>query len=74
MKSQNDIYHGDEHLTDKPKKYLIEASEVVYYEVEVEAFSEEEAYEKAYHTDVGKDEQIVDYGNFQVDNVMEMEE
>lgn len=72
MKSQNDIYHGDEHLTDKPQKYLVECSETVYYEVEVEAFSEEDAKEKAYHIEIGKDEQITDYANFQIDNVVEV--
>lgn len=73
MKSQNDIYHGDEHLTDKPQKYLIQASETVYYEVEIEAMSIEEAYEKAYEIEVGTEDQIVDYKNFQVDNIAEVE-
>ena len=43
MKSSNDIYHGDEHLTDKPEKFIVRMSEVVTYEVEVEAMDEEEA-------------------------------
>ena len=73
MKSQNDIYHGDEHLTDKPQKYLIQASETVYYEVEIEAMSIEEAYEKAYEIELGTEDQIVDYKNFQVDNIAEVE-
>ena len=73
MKSQNDIYHGDKHLTDKPQKYLIQASETVYYEVEIEAMSKEEAYEKAYEIEVGTEDQIVDYKNFQVDNIAEVE-
>ena len=74
MKSQNDIYHGDEHLTDKPQKYLVEASETIYYEVEIEAMSKEEAYEKAYEIEVGTEDQIVDYQNFQVDNIAEVED
>ena len=74
MKSQNDIYHGDEHITDKPQKYLVQASEVVYYEVEIEAMSKEEAYEKAYEIEIGTEDQIVDYQNFQVDNIAEVEE
>ena len=43
MKSSNDIYHGDEHITDKPEKFIVRMSEVVTYEVEVEAMDEEEA-------------------------------
>ena len=74
MKSQNDIYHGDEHITDKPQKYLVQASEVVYYEVEIEAMSKEEAYEKAYEIEFGTDDHIVDYKDFHVDNIAEVEE
>ena len=74
MNSQNDKYHGDEHITDKPKKYLVEASETVYYEVEVEAMSKEEAFEKAYEIEFGTEEHVVDYQNFQVDNVAEVED
>jgi ribosomal protein L20A (L18A) len=74
MKSQNDIYHGDEHITDKPQKYLVEASEVVYYEVEIEAMSMEEAFEKAYEIELGTEEHIVDHKNFQVDNIAEVED
>ena len=43
MKSQNDKYHGDEHITDKPEKLIVRMSEVVTYEVEVEAMDDEEA-------------------------------
>jgi len=43
MKSQNDLFHGDENTTDKPKKYMVKLSEVIHYEVEVEAFDEDEA-------------------------------
>ena len=74
MKSQNDIYHGDEHLTDKPQKYLVEASEIVYYEVEIEAMSEEEARKKAYEIELGLDDHIVNHANFQVDNIAEVED
>ena len=74
MKSSNDIYHGDEHLTDKPQKYLVEASETVYYEVEIEAMSKEEAFEKAYEIELGTEEHIVNHKNFQVDNIAEVKD
>jgi len=74
MKSQNDIYHGDEHLTDKPQKYLVEASETVYYEVEIEAMSKKEAMEKAYEIELGLNEHIVNHKGFQVDNIAEVED
>ena len=47
MKSQNDMYHGDEHTTDKPEKFIVRMSEVVTYEVEVEAMDDEEAIHEA---------------------------
>lgn len=47
MKSSNDIYHGDEHITDKPKQYVIQCTEIVDYEVYVDAFDENEAHAKA---------------------------
>ena len=34
------------------RKYLIQASEVVYYEIEVEAENEAQAIEKIYHAEV----------------------
>ena len=74
MKSSNDIYHGDEHITDKPQKYLVEASETVYYEVEIEAMSKEEAFEKAYAIELGTEEHIVNHKGFQVDNIAEVED
>jgi len=62
MKSSNDLWHGDEHLTDKPKKYVVRMSEVVTYEVEVEAFDEEEAQELAI------EELVADYnGTYVID-------
>ena len=77
MKSQNDLYHGDEHLTDTPQKYLIRASELVYYEVEVEAYSEEEAYDLAVE-EITKDginvERIYDTDSFQFDSIKEIED
>lgn len=48
MKSQNDIYHGDEHITDKPKKYLVTFTKVFDYAVYVDAFNEDEAHEQAF--------------------------
>jgi hypothetical protein len=43
MKSQNDIFHGDENTTDKPKKYNVVLHRVVTYEVEIEAMDEDQA-------------------------------
>lgn len=43
MKSQNDLFHGDENTTDKPKKYNVVLHQVVTYEVEVEAMDEDQA-------------------------------
>jgi hypothetical protein len=40
MKSQNDLFHGDENTTDKPRKYLVKCSKIIEYEVEVEAYSD----------------------------------
>lgn len=75
MKSQNDIYHGDEHITDKPKKYVVRMSEVVSYEVEVEAFDEDEAMDLAYEelSDDINGSFIVDQTGFQTDSVHEVE-
>lgn len=75
MKSSNDIYHGDEHLTDKPKKYVVRMSEVVSYEVEVEAFDEEEAMNLAYEelSDDINGSFIVDQTGFQTDSIHEVE-
>ena len=74
MEMNNDKYHGDEHITDKPQKYLVEASETVYYEVEIEAMSKEEAFEKAYEIELGTEEHIVNHKGFQVDNIAEVED
>jgi len=76
MKSSNDLWHGDEHLTDKPKKYVVRMSEVVTYEVEVEAFDEDEAMNEAYNTLVDTydlDSYIIDQTGFQTDSVHEVE-
>ena len=75
MKSSNDLYHGDEHLTDKPKKYVVRMSETVTYEVEVEAFDEEEAMNLAYE-ELSEDTNgslIIDQSGFQTDSVHEVE-
>ena len=75
MKSSNDIYHGDEHLTDKPKKYVVRMSEVVSYEVEVEAMDEDEAMDLAYEelSDDINGSFIIDQSGFQTDSVHEIE-
>ena len=71
MKSSNDIYHGDEHISTEPQKYVVRMSEVVTYEVEVEAMDEEEAEELA----VGKivddynGTYIIDSSSLQTDRV-----
>lgn len=71
MRSQNDIYHGDEHLTDKPQKYVVRLSEVIHYEVEVEAFDEEEAIEEAWEkvSDDYNGTYVSDQTGFQTDRV-----
>ena len=71
MKSSNDLWHGDEHLTDKPKKYVVRMSEVVTYEVEVEAFDEEEAQELAIEELVAdyNGTYVIDQTGFQTDRV-----
>ena len=77
MKSSNDIYHGDEHLTDKPQKYRVRMSEVVYYEVEVEAIDKEEAEDLATATIAKNDsneEYIYDTHDFQTDSISVIEE
>ena len=76
MKSSNDLWHGDEHLTDKPKKYVVRMSEMVSYEVEVEAFDEEEAMNLAYEKLIngGDGTYIVDQTGFQTDSVRRIRE
>ena len=72
MKSQNDLFHGDENTTDKPRKYLVTMSEVVQYEVEVEAMDEEEAQIKA-HNELVDSYELENYSTrltgFQTDSV-----
>lgn len=71
MKSQNDKYYGDEHITDKPQKYMVKLSEVIHYEIEVEAMDEEEAIEEAWDK-VSEDyngNYVVNQTGFQVDKV-----
>jgi len=76
MKSSTDIYHGDEHLTDKPQKYRVRMSEVVSYEVEVEAFDEDEAFDLAYEklSNGGDGTYIVDQTGFQTDSISVIKE
>ena len=76
MKSQNDIYHGDEHITDKPEKFVVRMSEVVSYEVEVEAFDEDEAFNLAYEklSNGGDGTYIVDQTGFQTDSIQRVKE
>lgn len=71
MKSSNDLYHGDEHITDRPQRYVVRMSEVVSYEVEVEAFDEEEAQELAIQelVDDYNGTYVVDQTGFQTDRV-----
>lgn len=71
MKSQNDKYHGDEHITDKPQKYEVKLSEVIHYEVEVEAFDADEAIDLAWDkvSDDYNGTYVVDQTGFQVDRV-----
>ena len=76
MKSSNDLWHGDEHLTDKPKKYVVRCSETVTYEVEVDAYDDDEAELMAheilgYTVEVGK--HIIDSSGFQTDSINEVE-
>ena len=75
MKSSNDLWHGDEHLTDTPKKYVVRMSEVVSYEVEVEAFDREEAMDLAYEelSDDINGSFIIDQSGFQTDSIHEVE-
>lgn len=76
MKSQNDIYHGDEHITDKPEKFIVRMSEVVTYEIEVEAFGEEEAEEAAVQklADDYNGTYVIDQTGFQTDRVERLQE
>lgn len=71
MKSQNDMYHGDEHITDKPEKFIVRMSEVVTYEIEVEAFGEEEAEEAAVQklVDDYNGQYVINQTGFQTDRV-----
>ena len=71
MKSQNDIYHGDEHITDKPEKFKVRMTEVVTYEVEVEAMDEEEAEDLAVSklADDYNGTYVIDQSGFQTDRV-----
>lgn len=71
MKSQNDLYHGDEHITDKPQRYVVRMSEVVSYEVEVEAFDIAEAQELAIQelVDDYNGTYVIDQTGFQTDRV-----
>ena len=76
MKSSNDIYHGDEHLTDKPEKFIVRMSEVVTYEVEVEAMDEEEAEDLAI-CKLSNDYNgtyVIDQTGFQTDRVERVQE
>ena len=75
MKSSNDLWHGDEHLTDKPKKYVVRCSETVTYEVEVDAYDDDEAELMAHEilgetVDVGN--YIIDSSSFQTDSINEV--
>jgi len=71
MKSQNDIYHGDEHITDKPQKYVVKLSEVIHYEIEVEAMDEEEADQFAWEIAVKDYNQqyVSDHTGIQTDSI-----
>ena len=76
MKSQNDIYHGDEHITDKPEKFIVRMSEVVTYEVEVEAMDDEEAIHEAVDklVDDYNGIYVIDQTGFQTDRVERVQE
>lgn len=54
------------------KKYRVQASEIVYYEIEVEAENEAEAIEKIYHGEVDIGEPC-EGSDFQVGFVDEVE-
>jgi hypothetical protein len=54
------------------KKYLVTATETVYYEKIVEAENEDEAYNTFVET--ADEEDIVDSANFEVDDISEVEE
>ena len=73
MKSSNDIYHGDEHLVEGKSTWRIVATEIVKYEVEVEAESEDEALDKAYQEfKDNADAHEVDRYDFVTDDVYEL--
>lgn len=75
FKSSNDLYHGDEHLTDKPKTFVVRMSEVVTYEVEVEAIDDEEAIHEAVDklADDYNGTYVIDQTGFQCDRVDEVQ-
>jgi hypothetical protein len=52
------------------KKYLVTATETIYYEKIVEAENEDEAYNTFVET--ADEEDIVDSANFEVDNIDEV--
>lgn len=54
------------------KKYIVTATETVYYEKIVEAENEDEAYNTFVETAI--DEDIVDSANFEVDDITEVED
>ncbi len=54
------------------KKYLVTATETVYYEKIVEAENEDEAYNTFVET--ADEEDIIDSANFEVDDITEVEE
>jgi hypothetical protein len=54
------------------KKYLVTATETVYYEKIVEAENEDEAYNTFVET--ADEQDIVDSANFEVDDITEVEE
>jgi ribosomal protein L20A (L18A) len=56
----------------KQKKWIVEASETVYYLMEIDAETREEAIEKAYEEVTQVD--IVDSDGFTIDNVEEMKD
>jgi hypothetical protein len=76
MKSQNDKYHGDEHITDKPEKFIVRMSEVVTYEIEVEAMYEDEAVDLAVQklADDYNGTYVIDQTGFQTDRVERVQE
>ena len=76
MKSQNDIYHGDEHITTEPEKFKVRMSEVVTYEIEVEAMDDEEAIHEAVSklADDYNGTYVIDQTGLQTDRVDRVQE